>query len=94
MMGKRGVGRIVGSIALVLGMLSGVFAAFSYGSATTHLEVTEAILGGYGGEDFQEFFDGTSGVIDCKSGGGESNAVNFRGERGAGGPAAATQFGR
>ena len=53
MIGKRGVGRTAGSIALVLGVLAGPLNAFSYGSATTHLEVTEAILGGYGGDDFQ-----------------------------------------
>lgn len=64
MMGTRGVGRTAGSIALVLGVLAGPFNAFSYGSATTHLEVTEAILGGYGGDDFQEFFAVTSGAID------------------------------
>lgn len=64
MMGKIGVGRVVGSIALVLGVLAGPFNAFSYGSATTHLEVTEAILGGYGGDDFEEFFAVTSGAID------------------------------
>ena len=64
MMGMCGVGRTVGSIALVLGALTGPFDAFSYGSATTHLEVTEAILGGYGGDDFREFFEVTSGAID------------------------------
>ena len=64
MMGMCGVGRTVGSIALVVGALTGPFDAFSYGSATTHLEVTEAILGGYGGDDFREFFDVTSGAID------------------------------
>ena len=55
MMGKSGVGRSVGSIALVLSVLMGTMNAFSYGSAKTHLEVTEAILGGYGGDDFREF---------------------------------------
>ena len=64
MMGMCDVGRTVGSIALVVGALTGPFDAFSYGSATTHLEVTEAILGGYGGDDFQEFFEVTSGAID------------------------------
>ena len=64
MMGMCGVGRAVGSIALVLGVLIGPFNAFSYGSAKTHLEVTEAILGGYGGDDFQEFFGRTSGALD------------------------------
>lgn len=53
MMGICGVGRAVGSIALVLGVLTGPLNAFSYGSAKTHLEVTEAILGGYGGDDFE-----------------------------------------
>ena len=64
MMGMCDVGRIVGSIALVLAVLVGPFNAFPYGSAMTHLEVTEAILGGYGGDDFQEFFDRTSGALD------------------------------
>ena len=64
MMGMCGVGRTVGSIALVLGVMVGTFDAFSYGSATTHLEVTEAILGGYGGDDFREFFEVTSGAVD------------------------------
>ena len=64
MMGMGGVGRAVGSVALVLGVLVGPMNAFSYGSAKTHLEVTEAILGGYGGDDFQEFFDRTSGALD------------------------------
>ena len=64
MMGKSGVGRSVGSIALVLSVLMGTMNAFSYGSAKTHLEVTEAILGGYGGDDFREFFEVTSGAID------------------------------
>ena len=64
MMGKRSVGRTVGSIALVLSVLTGTMNAFSYGSARTHLEVTEAILGGYGGDDFQEFFGRTSGALD------------------------------
>ena len=64
MIGKRGVGRTVGSVALVLGVLAGPFDAFSYGSATAHLQVTEAVLGGYGGDDFQEFFDRTSGALD------------------------------
>ena len=63
-MGKIGVGRTVGTVALVLGVLVGPFNAFSYGSAMTHLEVTEAILGGYGGDDFQEFFGRTSGALD------------------------------
>ena len=40
MMGMCDVGRIVGSIALVLAVLVGPFNAFSYGSAMTHLEVT------------------------------------------------------
>ena len=64
MMGMGGVGRAVGSVALVLAVLIGPFNAFSYGSAMTHLEVTEAILGGYGGNDFEEFFEVTSGAID------------------------------
>ena len=64
MMGMCGVGRTVGSVALVLGMLTEPINAFSYGSARTHLEVTEAILGGYGGDDFREFFEVTSGAID------------------------------
>ena len=64
MMGMCGVGRAVGSVALILGVLIGPFNAFSYGSARTHLEVTEAILGGYGGDDFREFFEETSGAID------------------------------
>ena len=64
MMGKSGVGRSVGSVALGLSVLMGSMNAFSYGSAMTHLEVTEAILGGYGGDDFREFFGATSGAID------------------------------
>ena len=64
MMGMCGVGRAVGSIALVLGVLTGPLNAFSYGSARAHLEVTEAILGGYGGDDFEEFFEETSGAQD------------------------------
>lgn len=64
MMGKSGVGRSVGSVALGLSVLMGAMNVFSYGSATTHLEVTEAILGGYGGDDFREFFEVTSGAID------------------------------
>ena len=64
MMEKSGVGCSVGSIALVLSVLMGSLNAFSYGSARTHLEVTEAILGGYGGDDFREFFEVTSGAID------------------------------
>lgn len=64
MMGMGGVGRAVGSVALVLGVLAGPFNAFSYGSATAHLEVTEAILGGYGGDDFRAFFEVTSGAMD------------------------------
>ena len=64
MIGKRGVGHTAGSIALVLGVLAGPFNAFSYGNAMTHLEVTEAILGGYGGDEFEEFFEVTSGAID------------------------------
>ena len=64
MMGMCDVGRTVGSVALVLGVLVGPFNAFSYGSAMTHLEVTEAILGGYGGDEFEEFFEVTSGAID------------------------------
>ena len=64
MMGKSGVGRSVGSVALGLSVLMGSMNAFSYGSARTHLEVTEAILGGYGGDDFREFFEVTSGAID------------------------------
>ena len=64
MMGMCGVGRAVGSIALGLSVLMGSMNAFSYGSAKTHLEVTEAILGGYGGDDFREFFEGSSGAID------------------------------
>lgn len=64
MMGMCGVGRIVGSVALVLGVVTGPLNAFSYGSAKTHLEVTEAILGGYGGDDFEEFFGRTSGALD------------------------------
>lgn len=64
MMGMCDVGRTVGSVALALAVLIGPFNAFSYGSAMTHLEVTEAILGGYGGDDFQEFFAVTSGAID------------------------------
>ena len=47
--------------------------AFSYGSAETHREVTEAILGGYGGDDFQKFCDATSGAIDSMAGDFESN---------------------
>ena len=77
MMGKVGVGRIVGSIALVLGVLMGSFDAFSYGSATTHLEVTVAVLGGYGGDDFREFFAVTSG-------GGEREAGKGVGKQGVG----------
>ena len=38
--------------------------ASPYGSAQTHLDVTEAILGGYGGDDFRELFDATSGAVD------------------------------
>lgn len=64
MMGMCDVGRTVGSVALALAVLIGPFNAFSYGSAMTHLEVTEAILGGYGGDDFQEFFGRTSGALD------------------------------
>ena len=64
MMGMCGVGRAAGSVALVLSVLMGPMNVFSYGSATTHLEVTEAILGGYGGDDFREFFEVTSGAID------------------------------
>ena len=64
MMGMCGAGRAVGSVALGLSVLMGSMNAFSYGSATTHLEVTEAILGGYGGDDFQEFFGRTSGALD------------------------------
>lgn len=64
MIGMCGVGRAVGSIALVLGVLTGPLNAFSYGSARTHLEVTEAILGGYGGDDLREFFEVTSGALD------------------------------
>ena len=64
MMGKSGVGRSVCSVALVLSVLMGPMNAFSYGSAKTHLEVTEAILGGYGGDDFEEFIEGSSGAID------------------------------
>ena len=64
MMGMCDVGRTGGSIALIMGVLAGPFNAFSYGSAMTHLEVTEAILGGYGGDEFEEFFEVTSGAID------------------------------
>ena len=64
MMEKSGVGCSVGSIALVLSVLMGSLNVFSYGSARTHLEVTEAILGGYGGDDFREFFEVASGAID------------------------------
>ena len=67
MMGMCGAWRAVGSVALILGVLIGPFNAFSYGSAKTHLEVTEAILCGYGGEDFREFFEVTSGAIDSMS---------------------------
>lgn len=70
MMEKRGVWRSVGSNALVLGVLAGPFNAFSNGSATTHLEVTEAILGGYGGDDFREFFAVTSGGGEREAGKG------------------------
>ena len=38
--------------------------ASPYGSAQTHLDVTEAILGGFGGDDFRKFFNATSGAID------------------------------
>ena len=51
------------------------FNDFSYGSAKTHLEVTEAILGGYGGNDFREFFEETSGAK--LAGGGVRDAVVF-----------------
>ena len=64
MMGMCGVGRTVGTVALVLGVLMGSMNAFSYGSAMTHLEVTEAILGGYGGDELEEFFEVTSGALD------------------------------
>ena len=64
MIGMCGVGRGVGSVALVSGVLMGSMNAFSYGSAATHLEVTEAVLGGYGGNDFREFFEATSSAID------------------------------
>ena len=64
MMGKSGVGRAAGCVALGLSVLAGSFDAFSYGSATAHLQVTEAILGGYGGDDFEGFFEETSGALD------------------------------
>lgn len=48
-MGMGRVGRAVGFVALVLGVMVGALDAFPYGSAVTHLEVTEAVLGGYGG---------------------------------------------
>ena len=64
MMGMCGVGRAAGCVALALGVMVGPFDAFPYGSAATHLEVTEAVLGGYGGDDFREFFEVTSGAID------------------------------
>ena len=41
MIGKRGVGRTAGSVALIMGVLAGPFNAFSYGSAMTHLEGDE-----------------------------------------------------
>ena len=63
-MGKSGVGRAAGCVALGLSVLAGSFDAFSYGSATAHLQVTEAILGGYGGDDFEGFFEETSGALD------------------------------
>lgn len=72
-MAKIGAGRSVGFLVV----LAGPFNAFSYGSATTHLEVTVAILGGYGGDDFREFFEGTSG-------GGESEAGKGGGKQGVG----------
>ena len=72
-MGKRGAGRSVGSIAFVLGAMMGPLNAFSYGSATTHLEVTEAMLGGYGGDDFRGFFEVTSGAIDSMAEGFEAH---------------------
>lgn len=40
---------------------------FPYGSAQIHLAVTEGILGGFGGDDFREFFDATSGALDLMS---------------------------
>lgn len=53
------------ALALLVGMLAASHDAFPYGSAVTHQEVTEAILGGYGGEDFSRFCEATSGAIDA-----------------------------
>ena len=78
MMGMCDVGRTVGSIALVLSVLMGTMNAFSYGSAKTHLEVTEAMLGGYGGEDFREFFEVTSGAIDSMAEDFETHFLEMR----------------
>ena len=64
MMGMCDVGRTASSVALIMGVLAGPFNAFPYGSAATHLDVTESILGGYGGDDFEVFFDRTSGALD------------------------------
>lgn len=58
---------ILQSVSTVLtGLLVAILpiTSLGYGSATTHREVTEAILGGFGGDDFREFFDSTSGAID------------------------------
>ena len=65
--------RFAVSLGIVLGVLMASHTAFSYGSAETHREVTEAILGGYGGDDFQKFCDATSGAIDSMAGDFESN---------------------
>ena len=51
-------------LAIVVGVLVIPQQATPYGSAQTHLDVTEAILGGYGGDDFRELFDATSGAVD------------------------------
>ena len=64
--------RSVVSLLVVIGVLTASHNAFSYGSAQTHREVLEAILGGYGGGDFQGFCDATSGAIDSMAGDFES----------------------
>lgn len=59
-----GLHRFLSRLAIVICALVVPQQASSYGSAQTHLEVTEAILGGFGGDDFRRFFDATSGAID------------------------------
>ncbi len=60
-----GLHRFLSRLAIVICALIVPQQASPYGKAQTHLEVTEAILGGFGGDDFRELFDATSGAVDA-----------------------------